>query len=208
MAHTVWVICGAGSGVGKTHLAQQLCAVLPNAIYAKQGHGERRADGPANFYRTDAELDTFIADAATAHDHIVIESNERARRGTNGVTIFIDGVPGLTDLRDDREQLREAADIEISAAATINSWKRVLRKSLPDAALGEVICDCLMRQQRHLFGGRPQARVKLWIEEGGMHIFGAGLARLLEQIDRHGTLRGAAEAAHMSYRHAWGLLKN
>lgn len=39
-----------------------------------------------------------------------------------------------------------------------------------------------------------------------MRVFGVGLARLLESVDRLGTLRGAAAAAGMSYRHAWNLI--
>ena len=35
---TVWVICGAERGVGKTHLGSRLCEVLPEAVYVKRGH--------------------------------------------------------------------------------------------------------------------------------------------------------------------------
>jgi len=37
--------------------------------------------------------------------------------------------------------------------------------------------------------------------------FGDGRARLLEAIDEQGSLRKAAEAFEMSYRNAWGYLR-
>ena len=37
--------------------------------------------------------------------------------------------------------------------------------------------------------------------------FGPGKARLLELIDEHGSIRSAAAAMNMSYRHAWLLLQ-
>ena len=37
--------------------------------------------------------------------------------------------------------------------------------------------------------------------------FGDGRARLLEMIDEQGSLRKAAEAFEMSYRNAWGYLR-
>lgn len=203
-----WVICGAGRGVGKTYLATQLCAVLPDSVYAKQGCGERRPDGPSNFFRTAEELEAFLERCRPAHQHIVLESNEWARAGKGDLIIFIDGDPDETDVRADVEALRARAHLEISAAAPIRAWKRRLRGTLADGTLREAVCDCLMKHKRHRFPGRPEVRVKIWFAQGGMHIFGDGLARLLEQVEQRGTLRDAAKAAHMSYRHAWGLIKN
>ncbi len=37
--------------------------------------------------------------------------------------------------------------------------------------------------------------------------FGPGKARLLELIEAHGSIRSAAAAMNMSYRHAWLLLQ-
>jgi len=37
--------------------------------------------------------------------------------------------------------------------------------------------------------------------------FGPGKARLLELIEEHGSIRSAAAAMNMSYRHAWLLLQ-
>jgi molybdate transport system regulatory protein len=51
-------------------------------------------------------------------------------------------------------------------------------------------------------------RSKVWFVCGGKHAFGPGLARLLTGVERHGSLRAAARAERMSYRHAWAELRN
>ena len=203
-----WVICGAGRAVGKTHVAQRLCAVLPGSVYAKCGCGRRRAKGPPNYFGSDRELQAFVDDCGRAHQHVVVESNAWARNGKGDVIIFIDGVPGTTDVRGDVKALRARAHLQVGPDASIRDWKRFLRGPLANGSLRETVCDVLMQQKRYLFKGRPEVRVKIWFVEGGMHIFGAGLARLLEQMSRCGTLREAAERAKMSYRHAWGLIRN
>jgi len=54
----------------------------------------------------------------------------------------------------------------------------------------------------------PRVRLNLWLEtEDGM-LFGLGRAQLLEQIEKQGSLNKAAKALGMSYRAAWGRLKN
>lgn len=52
----------------------------------------------------------------------------------------------------------------------------------------------------------PSVRTKVWIETAGSRVFGSGLARLLENIERFGSLRRAADEAGMSYRYAWNLI--
>ncbi len=51
---------------------------------------------------------------------------------------------------------------------------------------------------------KPKFRV--WVTFGELK-FGDGRARLLEAIDEQGSLRKAAEAFEMSYRNAWGYLR-
>jgi molybdate transport system regulatory protein len=53
---------------------------------------------------------------------------------------------------------------------------------------------------------RPKVRV--WITFGDDTKFGDGRARLLELIDARGSLNKAAEELEMSYRNAWGYLKD
>src|SRR4029078_11327905 len=45
------------------------------------------------------------------------------------------------------------------------------------------------------------------IDFEGAEAFGPGKARLLELIEEQGSIRGAAAAMNMSYRHAWLLLQ-
>jgi molybdate transport system regulatory protein len=52
---------------------------------------------------------------------------------------------------------------------------------------------------------KPKLRV--WVTFGERLKFGDGRARLLEAIERRGSLRKAAEAFEMSYRNAWGYLR-
>ena len=50
-------------------------------------------------------------------------------------------------------------------------------------------------------------KFKVWVTFGDELKFGDGRARLLEMIDQRGSLRKAAEEFEMSYRNAWGYLR-
>src|SRR5215467_8796259 len=50
-------------------------------------------------------------------------------------------------------------------------------------------------------------RLTIRIDFDGAEGFGPGKARLLELIETHGSIRSAAAAMNMSYRHAWLLLQ-
>ena len=50
-------------------------------------------------------------------------------------------------------------------------------------------------------------RLSIRIDFEGAEAFGPGKARLLELIEEQGSIRGAAAAMSMSYRHAWLLLQ-
>src|SRR5262245_61872915 len=50
-------------------------------------------------------------------------------------------------------------------------------------------------------------KAKFWLTLGPRTLFGDGKANLLEAVDRLGSLRSAADSMSMSYRHAWGLLR-
>ena len=52
---------------------------------------------------------------------------------------------------------------------------------------------------------KPKLRV--WIVFGEALKFGSGRAQLLEAIDARGSLRQAAKLLGMSYRNAWGYLR-
>jgi molybdate transport system regulatory protein len=51
------------------------------------------------------------------------------------------------------------------------------------------------------------ARLTIRIDFEDSESFGPGKVRLLELIDSHGSIRSAASAMNMSYRHAWLLLQ-
>jgi molybdate transport system regulatory protein len=49
---------------------------------------------------------------------------------------------------------------------------------------------------------------KLWFEIGDDYVFGEGTYSLLEEIRRKKSISAASKATHMSYRHAWDLIKD
>jgi molybdate transport repressor ModE-like protein len=46
----------------------------------------------------------------------------------------------------------------------------------------------------------------VWLEKDGEPVIGRGRAHLLQEIDRTGSIRRAAEEMGLSYRHAWGMV--
>ena len=55
---------------------------------------------------------------------------------------------------------------------------------------------------------RPVVRLHLWLETQRGIFFGLGRLKLLEKIQSGQSLRGAAQSMGMSYRAAWGKIKN
>ncbi|UCH31868.1 MAG: LysR family transcriptional regulator [Candidatus Bathyarchaeota archaeon] len=49
---------------------------------------------------------------------------------------------------------------------------------------------------------------KLWFEARGKYIFGEGAFGLLEKIQEEGSLNAATKSLGMSYRYAWGLIRD
>jgi molybdate transport system regulatory protein len=52
-----------------------------------------------------------------------------------------------------------------------------------------------------------QARVKLWVEKDGLLVFSDYRAELLDHIAKTGSITGGAERMGLSYRRAWGKIK-
>ncbi len=52
-----------------------------------------------------------------------------------------------------------------------------------------------------------ELRYKIWFESENGYVFGRGAYLLLKNIEKYGSLRKAAMALGMSYRHAWGMIK-
>ena len=152
-------------------------------------------------------LERFVASRRDGPGHLVVESNAFARRGSGDVTLFIGAMAGRTDVRPDAAALRRAADVCICPDADPDDWPRALAGALPAEPLRDAVCRILGQQQRYLFGPAAAVRTKVWFELDSEHVFGAGLAALLENIDRRGSLSEAAKDAGISYRRAWDLVR-
>ncbi|MDO8303343.1 MAG: LysR family transcriptional regulator, partial [Sedimentisphaerales bacterium] len=224
----IWIICGAGRGVGKTTLALQLHKILPDNVYAKYGRSDAKTGKPGRFFNNLTELESFIEASRSVYKHIIIESNTLVNLGHGDIIIFIDGIVGKTPFRNDTEQLRTAAHLKIcppllsspiaplrvkrqdrseNAGTTLADWEKALAVKISSKTLRDAICDLLIAQKRYLFGSKPTVRSKIWFEAAGSHVFGMGVSSLLENIYRMGTLQKAAKATNMSYRHAWDLIR-
>jgi len=58
--------------------------------------------------------------------------------------------------------------------------------------------------------GFPKLTIKskIWIEdEQGKVVFGTGRVRILNAVEKHGSILGASKALGMSYRAVWGKIK-
>jgi len=203
----VWVIGGAGRGVGKTTLAQRLCEVLPDSVYVKCGHARKKKHKQPNYFRRAADLERFVADARRRARHVVAEYNAWAHEGRGDVTLFVDAAAGRTRRRDDADALSAAADLCVAADSTEIQWRTALARVPIAAALRKKIVSVLAEHRRFVVGGQADVRSKVWFEADGRHVFGAGIASLLECVDELGTLTAAAKATDMSYRYAWDLLR-
>ncbi|MCG0276342.1 MAG: LysR family transcriptional regulator [Thermosediminibacteraceae bacterium] len=51
-----------------------------------------------------------------------------------------------------------------------------------------------------------EIKYKIWIEHDGKQIFGEGIYRLLQLVEKYGSINRAAAAQNMSYRQAWGKI--
>ncbi len=88
----VWAIRGAGRGTGETHLAHELCAVLPRAVLARPGRSD--------------DLAAFVAEHGADSEHIVVQSDDPARAGAGDITVFVEAATQQTGPRDQTDQLR------------------------------------------------------------------------------------------------------
>jgi molybdate transport repressor ModE-like protein len=50
-------------------------------------------------------------------------------------------------------------------------------------------------------------RVKIWLETDGRYAFGFGLSKILQAVDRAGSIKQAASDLGQSYRYVWGRIK-
>ncbi len=50
-------------------------------------------------------------------------------------------------------------------------------------------------------------KYKFWLETDDGYVFGEGSFEILRGIQDKGTLMASSQELHMSYRHAWGIVK-
>lgn len=115
----LWVVSGAGRGVGKTWLCAQLAAVLPGAVVAKIGHHPPRAGKPAHYFR---DLRAWQAWRATLEGvaHEIVESNALARMGRGDVRIFLGPRAGATAVREDAAALADGAHVVVTGEGVVD----------------------------------------------------------------------------------------
>jgi len=153
----IWIVCGAGSGVGKTHLSFRLCDVLPDSAYAKLGHHSPQKGKPENYFTSREEILKFIDDNAD-RGNLVLESNSLAKSGIADLAVFIDEIPGRTDVRDDRVELMNISDIIISASGRSGNWKNVLEKKVKDPGLINLLLEIFSDHEDYIKSGAREER--------------------------------------------------
>ena len=201
---TVWIVCGAHRGAGKTRVAQALARILPDAVCAKLGCAPAKLEKPANYFRDPRAFRAFVR-RNRRRTHLVLEVNRWADRRLGDVVVFVDGSPSHASPRPDVVRLRAAADIRIPGLW--RDWEAALSRHMSSASLRRRVRAVFTAQARFQRDRRPAVRTKVWFVRHGKRVFGLGLARLLENLVARGTLRAAATACGVSYRHAWGLLR-
>ncbi len=203
----VWVVCGAGRGVGKTTVARGLCEHLPQAAYAKHGHGEVQPDKPGLLLHELHQVDHFLVQG-DEHAHLVVESNTLALEGRGDVIVYVEGETRGMPRRDDVDELRAAAHIVLDTDQPLGSWRRELDRALGPGPTRDAILALMLAQVRRLPTPELRAGTKLWLTLPGGHAMGRGLAALLSQVDACATLRKASQATGISYRHAWDMIRS
>ncbi|MEP0813073.1 MAG: LysR family transcriptional regulator [bacterium] len=205
----LWMISGAHRKVGKTHLAKRLCAVLPDSAYAKLGHGARAAGKSRNYFTQPEDLLRFIEQCTTALSHVVVETNLTLFPEAACLRIFVGDNGGPGEPRLDAFELFTRADIRVVAGGAADSWRAVLSAKLDDGPIVDAVLAELLAQKRWLERTAVAVHSKVWLVNREMeHVFGPGLADLLTDIEHLGSLKAAAMRNNVSYRHAWGAIRN
>ncbi len=202
----LWVVCGAGRGVGKTRLARALVRVLPGALHVKKGHHPPAPGKEGVYFQEEEALLAFLEEAFPRRPHLVVEWNGLALQGKGDLVIYLGPLEDTLFPREDRLELARRAHIRLETEPDRRAWKKVLEERLPDPSLVDPVLSVLegMFPRR---GRRFSVKSKLWIQRGGGFVLGPGLAALLEKVEVLGSLRKAAAERGISYRHAWDLVR-
>jgi len=102
----VVAVTGAHTNVGKSTLARKLTAILPEAVFIKIGHGERKPGMDNMFYHVGTHFSRIARENSSAR-FMVIESNSLLREVTPECVIYLPG----GNPKKSAELARENADI-------------------------------------------------------------------------------------------------
>ncbi|HEU5117961.1 MAG TPA: LysR family transcriptional regulator [Isosphaeraceae bacterium] len=58
-----------------------------------------------------------------------------------------------------------------------------------------------------VFSNRVRPRIKVWLEAEDGSGFGSGLVAILQEVERTGSIKAAADGLGRSYRHVWDRIK-
>jgi len=203
----LWVVCGAGRGVGKTRLARALCRILPGAVYAKLGRHREKPGKEGAYFQKLEDLEAFLEEELGKGRHLVVESNALALQGRGDLVIYLGPLETTLSPREDRFDLARKAHLRLEGTCLPRGWRRVLEERLPDPALADPVAEVLEGMFPRRGGGGFSARTKLWLLREGGFVLGPGLAGLMEAVESLGSLRKAAAQQGISYRHAWDLFR-
>jgi len=133
--------------VGKTYVSQGLAQILPDAVYAKIGHGTPKPGRPAAFFGTVEAFRIWKSSVANETRHYVVESNQLAARDEGDICVYIEAPTGFKDVRPDARSMAEHADILIGAEAHSADWRAALSAQFGHAPWIEAVTD-LFEEQR------------------------------------------------------------
>ena len=203
----LWVVCGAGRGVGKTRLAHALCRALPEALYVKKGRHTPRRDKEGVYFQKEGELLGFLEKEKDRRAHLVVESNSLVKKGLGDIVIYLGPLESTSSPREDRAELARRARIILEEEPAPRAWRKVLEERLSDPDLVDSVLEALLGMYPRRGEEGFTAKSKIWLKKEGRFVLGPGLAGLLEEVEALGSLRKAASRRGISYRHAWDLFR-
>ena len=202
----LWLIGGSSSGLGKTHLADELASSLNNSVKFKLGHGRRKKGGPKNYFTNSNDALNFIESCRTTKKHCIAEATRFVGKQNADVVIFLNRIDDKR--KTESEDQFNHADIILGDDANPDEWMAQLNPLDMPIGLRRKILRILHSQNDYLNDNLLCLKTKVWFSRDGRVVFGEGLARLIEAIDKLGSLSKAAKSSGISYRHAWGDIKN
>jgi molybdate transport system regulatory protein len=200
-----WLIGGSSSGVGKSTFVKNLVDLLPNSNFLKLGHGACKKDGPENYFTETEKALQYIADCDGKYENFIAEATRLVGKFDADVVIFLNSKKG--NRRNDADERMKSANIILGNDSNPWQWVEYLESLDLLSGTRRKVHDLLRTQHEFISGSDISIRAKIWFVRGNRNVFGEGLSRLLESIDRYGSLSKAAKIEGISYRHAWGDIK-